>query len=151
MLRVIFDTNIYGMLILEDKLDSVRKKISKDSNFVIYGFKPVRKELRETPKKEKLGRLSKRNLLLNLYDELTKKTVVLINKYSPETRIQPNDKKEKVIKKVERILKHPVVGAIPCYCDVLQNKRTSLLAVEKPKHPFIKDLEEVTEKLALDN
>ena len=92
-----------------------------------------------------------KTMLLDLYDELTKKTVVLINKYSPETRIQPNDKKEKVIKKVERILKHPVVGAIPCYCDVLQNKRTSLLAVEKPKHPFIKDLEEVTEKLALDN
>ena len=43
-----------------------------DSEFVIYGFKPVRKELRNTPKTSKLGRLSQRNLLLNLYDDLTK-------------------------------------------------------------------------------
>jgi hypothetical protein len=42
-----------------------------DSKFVVYGFKPIRKELRDTPKTEKLGRLGTRNLLLSLYDELT--------------------------------------------------------------------------------
>jgi hypothetical protein len=40
-----------------------------------------------------------------------------------------------------------VIGVIPCYCDVLQTERTTLLAVEKPNHPFILNLEEVAEKL----
>lgn len=60
------------MLVLEEKIDLIRRKISHDTNFVIYGFKPIRKELRSTPKSKKLGKLRKRNLLLNLYDELTK-------------------------------------------------------------------------------
>lgn len=72
MLRVIFDTNIYGLLIKEPKVNTVREKILADSNFVVYGFKPIRKELRDTPKNEKLGKVSKRNVLLSLYDELTK-------------------------------------------------------------------------------
>lgn len=72
MLRVIFDTNIFGLLIKEPKIEVIRDKISKDTNFVIYGFQPIRKELRETPKSEKLGKLNKRNLLLGLYDKLTK-------------------------------------------------------------------------------
>jgi hypothetical protein len=69
---VIFDTNIYGLLIKEEKLDAVRSKIVNDSNFIIYGFGPIRKELRDTPKNEKLGKLSTRNLLLSMYDEMTK-------------------------------------------------------------------------------
>jgi hypothetical protein len=48
---------------------------------------------------------------------------------------------------MEKVLRHPVIGVIPCYCDVLQAKRTSLLAVDKPDHPFLRNLEEVTEKL----
>ena len=72
MLRVIFDTNIYGMLILEDKIQDIRRKILAEPDFVIYGFKRIRQELRDTPKSEKLGNLSKRNLLLSLYDSLTK-------------------------------------------------------------------------------
>lgn len=84
MLRVIFDTNIYGLLIKEEKIERIRDELLKDSNFVICGFGLVRKELRDTPKNEKLGRLSKRNLLLGLYDELTKgkylKDSIQINK-----------------------------------------------------------------------
>jgi hypothetical protein len=48
---------------------------------------------------------------------------------------------------MERVLKHPVIGVIPCYCGVLQAERASLLAVDKPFHPFLKKLEEVAEKL----
>ncbi len=71
MLRVIFDTNIYGKLIEEDNFGEVATKIKTDVEFKIYGFQQIRRELRDTPKASKLGRLSKRNLLLNLYDGLT--------------------------------------------------------------------------------
>ncbi|MAG47541.1 hypothetical protein CL617_02970 [archaeon] len=72
MLKIIFDTNIYGKLIEENKINSIREKILEDKEFIVYGFKPIKKELRDAPKNEKLGRLSKRNLLLALYNELTK-------------------------------------------------------------------------------
>ena len=71
MLRVIFDTNIYGLLVEEKKIDIIGRKIADDKEFVIYGFKPIRKELRDTPKGEKLGKLKTRNLILILYDKLT--------------------------------------------------------------------------------
>ena len=72
MLRVIFDTNIYGLLIKEKNISVIEQKIVEDKEFVVYGYQPIRKELRDTPKSEKLGKLKTRNLLLNLYDELTK-------------------------------------------------------------------------------
>jgi MinD-like ATPase involved in chromosome partitioning or flagellar assembly len=87
------------------------------------------------------------NMLVELYDAFARKTVVLINKVFPETRVWSVDERKKVINKVEKHLRHPVIGVIPCYCDVLQAKRTSLLAVEKPNHPFLRNLEEVAEKL----
>jgi hypothetical protein len=71
MLRVIFDTNIYGKLIEEEDIEKISLKIKQDNKFLVYGFKPVRKELRKTPKTIKLGTLTKRNVLLNLYDNLT--------------------------------------------------------------------------------
>jgi MinD-like ATPase involved in chromosome partitioning or flagellar assembly len=87
------------------------------------------------------------DLLVELYDALDKKTVVLVNKFSPQTRIKSIGSNRNLVNKLERILKHPVIGVIPCYCDVLQTERTTLLAVEKPNHPFVLNLEEVAEKL----
>ena len=87
------------------------------------------------------------NMLVELYDAFAKRTVVLINKVFPETRVWSSDKQKNLIGKMERVLKHPVIGIIPCYCDVLQAKRTSLLAVDEPHHPFLRNLEEVAEKL----
>jgi hypothetical protein len=71
MLRVIFDTNIYGKLIEEHDFEQITTKIKEDNNFKVYGFQVIRKELRNTPKTSKLGKFSKRNLLLNLYDGIT--------------------------------------------------------------------------------
>jgi hypothetical protein len=71
MLRVIFDTNIYGKLIEERDFEQITTKIKEDNSFKVYGFQVIRKELRNTPKTSKLGKFSKRNLLLNLYDGIT--------------------------------------------------------------------------------
>ena len=87
------------------------------------------------------------NMLVELYDAFVKRTVVLINKVFPETRIWSSEQQKNLISQMEKALKHPVIGVIPCYCDVLQAKRTSLLAVDKPYHPFLRNLEEVAEKL----
>jgi septum site-determining protein MinD len=87
------------------------------------------------------------NMLAELYDAFSKRTVVLVNKVFPETRVLSSDKQENLIDRMEKLLKHHIIGIIPCYCDVLQAKRTSLLAVDKPYHPFLRNLEEIAEKL----
>ena len=87
------------------------------------------------------------NMLVELYDAFAKRTVVLINKVFPETRVWSSEKQKNFTRKLEKNLKHPIIGVIPCYCDVLQAKRTSLLAVDKPYHPFLRNLKEVAEKL----
>lgn len=66
------DTNVYGLLIKEPRIEEIGQQISNDKEFIVYGFGIIRKELRDTPKTERLGRLKTRNLLLNLYDKLTK-------------------------------------------------------------------------------
>jgi MinD-like ATPase involved in chromosome partitioning or flagellar assembly len=87
------------------------------------------------------------NMLFDLYDALARRTVVLVNKYSPETRILKGERRESLASKVEKVLKHPVIGMIPCFCDVLQQERAAIMALENPNHPFVKKLEEVAEKL----
>jgi hypothetical protein len=72
MLRVVFDTNIYGKLAIEDDIDKIGKLIAEDSRFIVYGFQPIRKELRQIPKYLKLGNVNQRCFSLTVYDLLTK-------------------------------------------------------------------------------
>ncbi len=70
MLRVIFDTNIYGHLLNEIDAVLLEEKIIADKEFVIYGYIVIRKELRDVPTGNKLSRKT-RILLLGLYDRIT--------------------------------------------------------------------------------
>lgn len=92
-----------------------------------------------------------KNLIENLYIELDKKPVVLINKIFPETQTPTKPAEKEIINKIEKQLESPIVAAILCYCDVLQAKRTTILAIEKPNHPFITDLETIAKTLFLTN
>jgi septum site-determining protein MinD len=92
-----------------------------------------------------------KNLIENLYVELDKKPVVLVNKIFPETQTSTKITKKEIINKIEKQLKSPVVAAMLCYCDVLQAKRSTILAMEKPNHPFIKNLETIAKTLFLTN
>ena len=70
MLRVIFDTNIYGLLLKEKDVVEIEREIIEDKEFIVYGYKPIRKEIRDIPKVTKLSKKT-RNLLLSLYDRIT--------------------------------------------------------------------------------
>ena len=95
--------------------------------------------------------IGSKNLIENLYIELDKKPIVLINKIFPETQLTTNKIEKEIINKIEKQLKSPIVAAILCYCDVLQAKRTAILAIEKPNHPFVKNLETMAKTLFLTN
>jgi len=45
MLKVIFDTNIYGFLLKEVDATEIERKISQDKEFVVYGYPLIRKEI----------------------------------------------------------------------------------------------------------
>ena len=86
-------------------------------------------------------------MLAEFYDEFEKRSVVLMNKVFPQTQIWSNGRQKELVSQMEKAFKHLMIGVIPCYCDVLQANRASLLAVEKPDHPFLRDLQEVAKKL----
>lgn len=70
MLRVIFDTNIYGKLAFEPDGPELEEKIRNEKEFLVYGYAPIRTEIRNIPKTTKLSQRN-RLLLLQLYDKLT--------------------------------------------------------------------------------
>lgn len=70
MLRVIFDTNIYGFLIKEKDAAELERRIKENKEFIVYGYKPIRNEIRAIPKVTKLSKRT-RNELLKLYDNIT--------------------------------------------------------------------------------
>jgi len=87
------------------------------------------------------------NTLINLYDSFNTETLIIINKAFPQTKKTNNTNYKNIIFETEKKLKHPVAGIIPCYCDVLQTKKASILAIEKPNHPFVKDLENIAQTI----
>lgn len=70
MLKVIFDTNIYGRLLEEKDAKEIENKIIADKEFIVYSYQPIRKEIRDIPKITKLSKRT-RILLLELYDRIT--------------------------------------------------------------------------------
>ena len=88
-----------------------------------------------------------KNMLVEFYDEFDKKAVILINKVFPQTRMWSESKQNELADKMEKTFEHPVIGTIPCYCDVLEANQRSFLMVEQQHHPFLKELQEVAKKL----
>src|SRR3989338_1933374 len=70
MKRVIFDTNIYGHLLQEKDIEKLQKAIRENKELTVYGYTPIRKEIRAIPKITQLSRKT-RNALLALYDQIT--------------------------------------------------------------------------------
>lgn len=74
-MRVIFDTNIYGHLIAESDAKQLEEKIMSEPEFVVYGFAPIRREIRNIPTSSNLSRKN-RLYLLQLYDRITGKHIL---------------------------------------------------------------------------
>ena len=70
MKRVIFDTNVYGFLFKESDLDDLKVQLVLSRDFIVYGYLPIRKELRNISPKSKVAK-KLRNSLLVLYDTIT--------------------------------------------------------------------------------
>ena len=85
-----------------------------------------------------------RRMLKELYTLFEKKTGVVINKVldfnSKNTREELNDR-------VKNTYQVPLLGIIPCFCDILRAEGSFIFALDKPEHPFSTLLNEIAKKI----
>ncbi len=81
-----------------------------------------------------------------LYDLFDKKTGIIMNKVPAEI-LTSRKEKEKFYKHFNSVYNHPILEAIPCFCDVLRAGGTYIFAEEKPEHPFTKTLDKLATKI----
>jgi MinD-like ATPase involved in chromosome partitioning or flagellar assembly len=84
-------------------------------------------------------------MMRDLYELFEKKTGVIINKIPFEYFSAENQ--NNTIKLATHQL--PIVGAVPCSCDILAAGGKCLFASEKPDHPFTKTLQEIATNLVV--
>ena len=70
MKRILFDTNIYGLIVVDKERNAIREELSK-KKFIVYGNSIIKNELRKTPRVFVDG-INLRNDLLRLYREIIK-------------------------------------------------------------------------------
>jgi hypothetical protein len=69
MKRVILDTNIYGLIVIDKERLGILEKLSASKNISVCGNSVIRKELQNTPKGFILG-INLRNDLIRIFDNL---------------------------------------------------------------------------------
>jgi septum site-determining protein MinD len=85
-----------------------------------------------------------RRMLRELYDLFEKKTEVVLNKVLD---VSSRASKDDMQTKLKDIYQVPLLGVVPCFCDVLKAEGGIIFAQEKPGHPFTKILDEMANKI----
>jgi len=74
-----------------------------------------------------------KRLIKDLYEVFEKKTAVVVNKVMPEPASLSKDLTY-VQMDMQKLYDEPVIGVIPCLCDVARLKRSQILALKQPNH-----------------
>jgi septum site-determining protein MinD len=85
-----------------------------------------------------------RRMLRELYDLFEKKTEVVLNKVLD---VSSKAGREEIQSKVNDVYQVPLLGIVPCFCDILKAKGGTIFAQEKPDHPFTKIMDEMATKI----
>jgi septum site-determining protein MinD len=85
-----------------------------------------------------------KRMITDCYRRFENKTWIVLNKvlYNPNE----NDD-EKLAKKVKEDYKVPLLGVLPCYCDVKEAAGNCIFPQDKPDHPFTKRIAEIAAKI----
>jgi septum site-determining protein MinD len=86
-----------------------------------------------------------RRMLNELYDLFEKKTEIVLNKAFLD--VSSKSKREEVQAKFQEIYGAPLLGVIPCFCDVLRAEGNIVFVQERPEHPLTKILDEIADKI----
>jgi len=86
-----------------------------------------------------------KRMLHELYDLFEKKTELVLNKVLND--FSSKAMKEEMQSKIKDIYQVPVLGIVPCFCDVLKAEGGIIFANERKTHPFAKILDEIATKI----
>jgi septum site-determining protein MinD len=86
-----------------------------------------------------------KRMLRELYDLFEKKTEIVLNKILQD--VSSKSGREELQTKIKDVYQVPLLGIIPCFCDVLRGEGNVVFALERPEHPFAKILDEIATKM----
>jgi len=86
-----------------------------------------------------------RRMLRELYDLFEKKTEIVLNKVLYD--VSSTSGIEQMQAKVKDLYQVPLLGIIPCFCDVLKGEGNIVFAQDKPEHPFAKILDGIASRI----
>ena len=84
-----------------------------------------------------------RRMLNELYNLFEKKTGLVINKVLDGSRA----KHEELENRIKNVYHVPMLGIVPCFCEILRAEGGLVFIQDKPDHPFSKILQEMTQKI----
>jgi MinD-like ATPase involved in chromosome partitioning or flagellar assembly len=85
-----------------------------------------------------------KRMLRELYKLFEKKTGLVINKVLDSAS---KSKKDEMNSRVKDVYQVPLLGIVPCFCDVLRAEGNLIFAEDKPTHPFTKILDEMAKEI----
>jgi len=86
-----------------------------------------------------------RRMLRELYNLFEKKTGLVINKVLDFTS---KSKKAEVDERVANLYQVPLLGLVPCFCEILRAEGNLIFVHDKPNHPFTKIMEDMAKRIA---
>jgi len=85
-----------------------------------------------------------KELSKGVYQALGKKSGIVLNKI-PVEQMAAGGGKEKFGKQIESDMGLPLVGMIPCMCELMAYGGKIIYSIEKPDHTFSKSINEIAE------
>ena len=85
-----------------------------------------------------------RRMLQELYTLFEKKTGLVINKVLDSTS---KSKKDEMYERIKNLYQVPMLGLVPCFCEILRAEGNLIFVQDKPNHPFTKILDEMAKKI----
>jgi len=88
-----------------------------------------------------------KRMLAELYNLFEKKTGLVLNKMLDATTTA---KKTEMQNKIKADYQVPLLGMVPCFCEILRAEGNLIFVQDKPDHPFTKILAEMAKKIETD-
>jgi septum site-determining protein MinD len=85
-----------------------------------------------------------RRMLRELYSLFEKKTGLVINKVLDTA--SPS-RKEEMDGRIKSVYQVPMLGVVPCFCEILRAEGNFIFVRDKPDHPFTKILDDMAKKI----
>jgi len=83
-----------------------------------------------------------KRMLRELYDLFEKKTEIVLNRVLDVPKLGKD-----IHARVKDVYQVPLLGLVPCFCDVLKAEGGTIFAKDKPEHPFTRILSEMADTI----